>query len=294
LDSFGTVTRYARTAPGDLAGVAADAEIIVTNKVPIDGTAMQALPKLRHIAVAATGYNIIDVQAAAERGIAVSNVPGYSTASVAQATIALLLECCNNVGAHARRVAQGDWSTCPDFCFLDSPIRELTGATLLLLGAGAIGGQVAVIAQALGMRVINGQLPGRPARPDRLPLTEALPQADVISLHCPLTPETSGLIGTATLGLCKPDCILLNTARGPLIDEPALANWLDTHPDARCGLDVLTQEPPRDGSPLIGHPQVHITPHNAWAGNQARARLRSEISANVAAWQRGERRNRVG
>ena len=293
LTQLGTVKRYARINPADLAQVAKDADVIITNKIPLSADQFQSLPQLKYVGVSATGYDIIDLNAARQHKVAVTNVPGYSTASVAQATIALILECCNHVGAHAQRVAEGDWETNPDFCFLDSPIKELTNSTLLLVGSGAIGQQAGQIAAALGMKILNAQVPGRPARADRIPLAEALPQADIISLHCPLTPNTTGLIGTHTLGMCKSDVIIVNTARGPLIDEAALAQWLDANPLAQCAVDVLSEEPPKNGSLLIGHPQAIITPHIAWAGNQARSTLRDEIAANLKAWQQGERRNRL-
>lgn len=293
LGALGTLTRHDRVDAAQIVATCAGAEAVVTNKVPFTAETFAALPDLRYLGVCATGYNIIDLEAARAHGVAVTNVPGYSTMSVAQATIALLLECTNATAAHARRVASGDWAACPDFCFLNQPITGLEGATLLLLGAGTIGSAVERIATALGMRVIAGQLPGRPAQADRVPLAEALPQADVISLHCPLTADTANLINADTLAQCREHLILLNTARGPLIDEAALADWLTAHPRARAGLDVLSAEPPAADHPLTAHPQVLVTPHNAWAGTQARARLRAEVAANLAAWQRGERRNRV-
>jgi glycerate dehydrogenase len=293
LAALGQIIRRERTAPQDVEAACAGAEAIITNKVAIGRDLLARLPWVRYIGVSATGTDAIDVAAAAARGVAVTNVPGYSTAAVAQATIALLLDICNGTAEHAQAVRQGDWSRSPDFCMLRRPVRELAGATIVLVGTGAIGSAVGRIATAMGMRVLAAQVPGRPPSPERLPLEEALPQADVVSLHCPQTPATRGLLGSRTLRLCRDDAIILNTARGGLIEEPALLAWLAAHPRARAGLDVLDGEPPGAGHPLCDHPQVVVTPHIGWAADAARARLRAEVAANLAAWQRGERRNRV-
>lgn len=293
LAAIGRVVRRDRTAPHELDAACAGAEAVITNKVAIGGDALARMPWIRYIGVSATGTDAIDLAAAAGRGVAVSNVPGYSTAAVAQATIALLLDICNGTAEHAQAVRRGEWSRSPDFCMLRRPVRELAGATIVLVGAGAIGSAVGRIAAAMGMRVLAAQVPGRPPSPERLPLDEALPQADVVSLHCPQTPATRGLLGPRALGLCRDDAIILNTARGGLIEVPALLAWLAARPRARAGLDVLDGEPPAAGHPLCDHPQVVVTPHIGWAADASRARLRAEVAANLAAWLRGERRNRV-
>ncbi|MFW5845437.1 MAG: D-2-hydroxyacid dehydrogenase [Planctomycetota bacterium] len=293
LDAFGSIHRHDRTAATETIARLRQAEVAISNKVLITREVLAACPQLRYLGITATGINIVDLEACRERGVAVSNVPAYSTESVAQHVIALLLEDACAVAEHDARVRAGDWAGCPDFCFLARPSWELAGKRLAVIGAGAIGLAVQRMASAFGMQVDLVGLPWRPAKADRVPLAEALPRADVISLHCPLDERTQGLVDADFLAHCKHDVLLLNTGRGGLIEEAALADWLRAHPAARAGVDVLGSEPPAADNPLLGHPQIRITPHIAWATMEARARLRTEVVANLAAWLTGERRNRV-
>jgi glycerate dehydrogenase len=293
LETLGAVTRYDRTPAEDCTARLEGVVVAVTNKVVFDEALLEALPALRHIAVTATGTNVVDLAACRARGIAVTNVPAYSTESVAQHTFALILaDACAVAESHAR-VMNGDWTDCADFCFLPRPTRELAGKALLLIGYGAIGRAVERIARAFGMEVLVAQLPNRPERAGQTPLAEALPRAEVVSLHCPLTAETEGLVGQSFLSRCREDLLLVNTARGGLVDEAALATWLSAHPQARAAVDVLSSEPPRAESPLLNHAQVTVTPHIAWATVEARDRLRTVVVENIAAWQAGTEQNRV-
>lgn len=290
LQDLGECAVYARTSPEELMERAAGAEVLITNKVPLGAEVLAQLPQLRYIGVAATGYNVVDTAAAKARGIVVTNVPGYSTASVAQLVIALLLELTHRVGHHADAVAKGRWAACPDFSFWDFPILELAGRTLGILGYGEIGGQVGRIAQALGMRVLANRRHWRQPPPDGIEAVgqeQLLAQSDVISLHCPLTDETRHLINAQSLRLLKPTAILINTARGPLIDEEALAAALHAGHLAGVGLDVLAVEPPRADHPLFGAPRCLITPHIGWASGDARRRLIHQIAENLRAFAAG-------
>ena len=293
LNTIGKVVRYDRSKPNEVIPRSQGADVVITNKVQIDQNILEALPDLDFIGVAATGYNIIDTEAAKNHGVAVCNVPAYSTASVAQHTLGLLLELANGTGLHGTAVANGKWGRCADFCFLNRPTRELHGSTLAIIGYGDIGQSFGRAAAGLGIKVIPTQVPGRPTSSKRVRLEEVLPQADIISLHCPLTHTTQGMVDACFLKNCKDDVILLNTSRGGLINEADLAAWLTAHPDARCGLDVLSQEPPQQGNELLNHAQALVTPHIAWATNQARKRLRDTIIANIQAWGKGQRLNRI-
>ncbi len=293
LESLGAVERHDRTPAEQTVARCEGAAAVITNKVMLGADQIAALPELRYIGVTATGYNVIDTDAAKRRGIVVTNVPAYSTLSVAQHTTALLLELATAVASHDAEVRSGRWASSEDFAFLLRPTVELAGKNLLVIGYGEIGRSVAAIAEALGMNVLAAQIPGRPERDDRVPLDAALPEADVISLHCPLTPATQHLVNADFLARCKPDAILLNTGRGPLIDDAALVAWLADHPAARVGVDVLDTEPPPAEHRLIGHRQVMVTPHIAWATVEARRRLRQITVDNLRAWQQGTPRNRV-
>ncbi len=298
LREFGELQVYDRTAPGQLLSRAEGAEVLLTNKVIIDGEAMAALPCLRYIGVLATGYNVVDIGEAHRRGIAVTNIPAYSTMSVAQIVMAHLLNITDHVALHAEAVADGEWQASPDFSFTKSPLIELDGLTMGIVGLGNIGSQVARMAQAFGMKVTavssktEEALASMGIRKAK-DYEELFRQADVVSLHCPLTDETRHLVSRERLALMKPSAILINTGRGPLLDEQAVADALAEGRLYAAGVDVLEEEPPRGGSPLIGAPRCYITPHIAWASAAARRRLIDIATANVAAFVRGEALNRI-
>jgi len=300
LEAFGEVEVYERTPADKVLERCREAEIVLTNKVPFDAERIGTLPKLRYIGVTATGYNIIDLQAAEEHGVTVTNVPAYSTASVAQMTFALLLELTQNVGHHSHLVRWGHWSEAPDFCFWDKPLIELTGLTMGLVGFGQIARAVAGIATAFGMKVqVFTRSPEKYRdQPEYssvafVDLEELLRTSDVVSLHCPLTPETDRLINAERLGLMKPGAYLINTGRGQLVDESALAEALKQKRLAGAGLDVLAVEPPPGSNPLLTAPNCFVTPHIAWATRAARQRLLDTVIANVGAFVEGRPQNVV-
>ncbi|NOU89664.1 D-2-hydroxyacid dehydrogenase [Paenibacillus sp. LMG 31460] len=298
LDSLGELAVYDRTAESQIIERAADAEIVLTNKTPLSAQMIQQLPKLRYIGVLATGYNIVDIQAAKENGIIVTNVPAYSSNSVAQLVFALLLEFCHRVQQHSDSVLNGDWSGSIDFSYSRSPLMELSGQTMGLIGLGQIGKQTALIAQAMGMKVIatgSGRNVPQPVEGiEWVQLDELLQRSDVISLHCPLTPATNQLIDAKRIALMKPTAILINTARGGLLNEEDVAHALNESRLAGAGLDVLTVEPPRPDNPLLHARNVIITPHIAWATKEARARLMDTAVGNVRAYLDGRPVNVVG
>jgi glycerate dehydrogenase len=275
---------------------AAGAEIVLTNKTVLTREQIALLPALRYIGVLATGFNVVDAAAAGERGIPVTNVPTYGTRSVAQTTFALLLELTQHAGHHAQTVRDGRWTKCPDFSYWDHPLVELDGLIMGIVGLGRIGRAVADLAAAFGMRVI-AHAPRPPAdRPAWIELADVdslFSRSDVVSLHCPLTPETRGLVNAARLARMKRTAFLLNTSRGPLVDEPALAAALNNGQIAGAGLDVLAMEPPAAVNPLLGARNCLITPHLAWATRAARARLMDTAVANVAAFLAGRPTNVV-
>jgi glycerate dehydrogenase len=292
LDELGQVELYDHSASDLVAARSSGAAILLTNKTVLTGDLIRALPELRFIGVLATGYNVVDVAAAKEHGIPVSNVPGYGTASVAQAVFALLLELASHTGDHARAVAAGRWTSCRDFCFWDTPLVELAGLTFGIVGYGAIGRSVSTIAKAFGMRVIVHSR--RPAEDEEnVGLEKLFRDADVVSLHCPLTPTTKGLVNAERLSCMKSSAFLINTGRGPLIDEPALADALNRGQIAGAALDVLSQEPPPAGNPLFTAKNCIITPHIAWATKAARQRLLDIAVANVRAFLAGSPQNVV-
>ena len=291
--AFGqNVTVYDRTDIDDIVSRCSDAYIVLTNKVPFDAATIAALPHLRYIGVLATGYNIIDTAAAARAGITVTNIPSYSTMSVAQQAISLLLAITNRVADYARENAGGAWCRCPDFSYRLSDWHELAGKDFAVVGLGNTGSATAAIAAALGMNILvftskeQSQLPQGYTKVDDL--DELFRRADVLSLHCPLTPQTRGMVNARTLALMKPSAILLNTSRGPVVDEEALARALTDGTIAAAGLDVLCREPPVDGSPLFSAPHCLITPHIAWASAEARERLFNIALKNVQAFCKGE------
>ena len=292
LARLGELTVYDRTPPAQVVERAAGAEIVLTNKTVLDGAALAALPALRFVAVLATGYNVVDVAAARARGIPVSNVPEYGTADVAQHTLALLLELCHRVGDHARAVVAGEWSKAPDFCFWLTPPRSLEGQTMGIVGYGRIGRQVAVLARALGMQVLASSRLQRShggAPPDGFrAIPDLFAEADVISLHCPLTDENAAFVNAELLSRVRPEALLINTARGGLIDEPALAAALNEGRLGGAALDVLSKEPPPPDHPLLHARNCIVTPHVAWASLASRHRLMAATVSNVRAFLAGK------
>jgi len=296
LTALGDCTLHDRTPASQTIARAADAEILLTNKVVLNAETIRALPKLRYIGVLATGYNVVDVAAAHAQGVVVTNVPAYSTPSVAQLVFALLFELTFRTGHLSERVRQGAWATSPDFTFRDHPLIELAGKILGIVGFGRIGATVADIATALNMEVIatTRTRPRATSVPVRwVDLDQIFRQSDVLSLHCPLTPETTNLVTAARLRQMKTSAYLINTSRGPLIDEAALADALQRHHIAGAGLDVLCQEPPLADHPLTRAPNCIITPHVGWGTTAARRRLLNEASENVRAFLSKQPRNVV-
>lgn len=278
----------------EVAPRAKDAELVLTNKVAIPRATLEQLPKLKFIGVTATGYNMVDVAAASERGVVVSNVPIYGTRSVSQMVFAHLLNLTQRVAEHAQTVRDGRWAASPDFCYWDWPLIELEGLTLGVVGYGRIGQAVAELARAFGMRVLAHSRSKRSAEGvEFADLETLLRTSDVVSLHCPLTPETEKIIDRERLALMKPTAFLINTSRGALIDEDALADALNAGRLAGAGLDVLSHEPPPAAHPLYAAKNCYVTPHIAWATRAARARLLQATLDNVAAFLAGRPRNRV-
>ncbi len=295
LKSLGDCEIHDRTPLEEVVERAADAEIVLTNKAPVTRESILALPKLTYIGVLATGYNIVDVAAARERNIPVTNVPTYGTKSVAQHTFALLLELAQHVGHHAQTVRDGRWTKGADFCYWDYPLVELDGLTMGVIGFGRIGKAAADLALAFGMKVLatSATLKHAPANIQLTDLETLFRQSDVISLHCPLTAQTKNLLNKARLALMKPTAFLLNTSRGALIDEPALADALNSGRIAGAAMDVLSVEPPPADNPLLRAKNCLVTPHIAWATRAARSRLMQIAIANVRAFIAGKPENVV-
>ena len=297
LSRFGEVTVYERTGSEEEAiQRIGNAQIVLTNKVPITAAIMDACPSVKLICEQATGYNNIDIAAAAKRGITVCNVPSYSTDSVAQLTFALLLEICHNVGLHNQQVHNGAWCDSPDFCFWSSPLTELIGKTLGIVGLGSIGQAVARIGKAFGMRILAFSRTQRPECADLaeyVSLDQLLAQSDVVSLHCPLFPETAGMINETSIGKMKDGAILLNTSRGGLVNEAALAGALRSGKLRAAAVDVVSSEPMTRDNPLLTAPNCYITPHIAWAPLEARIRLMNTLEENIRAWLNGAHQNVV-
>lgn len=297
LEALGTCEIHPRTPAAETVARCAGAAAVITNKAPVTREMMEALPDLRYIGVTATGYNIVDVAAAKERGIVVTNVPGYSTPAVAQLVFALLLELTNHVGHHAGTVREGRWAACPDFCYWDHPVIELSGRTLGVIGYGDIGGAVARIAVAFGMKVLASKREWKSPPPEGVQpagTEEIFSQSDAITLHCPLTDATKHLVNERTLDQMKSTAFLINTGRGPLVDEAALAAALNAGRIAGAGLDVLSIEPPPPGNPLFTARNCLITPHIGWASREARVRLIDQVAANLRAFLAGAPVNAVG
>jgi glycerate dehydrogenase len=280
----GELSVYDRSSPDEVLPRSQGAAVLLTNKTPLDAATIAALPALRGICVLATGVNIVDLSASSARGIPVCNIPAYSTASTAQHTIALLLELTNRVGQHHQAVQQGAWVKSPDFSFTLGPLTELSGLVFGIVGFGAIGRRVAEIARALGMSVLaagDGRRSDDPAWLERVPLDALFRRVDVLSLHCPLSEATRGLVNAERLATMRPSALLLNASRGPLVNEAELAAALDRGVIAGAALDVLSQEPPDAHNPLLGAPRCVITPHNAWATLAARRRAMQIAAQNV-------------
>ncbi len=295
LASLGGLTVHERTAPEEVVVRAADADIVITNKTRLDRAKIEALQSLRYIGVLATGYDVVDVRSAGERGVVVSNVPTYGTTSVAQAAFALLIELTNHVGLHSHGVREGRWSASLDFCYWEGPLVELAGLTLGILGFGAIGRAVAGIARAFGMKVITHTLETvEDGEATVVGLDELFRQSDVLSLHCPLTPQTRGVVSAARLSLMKRTAFIINTARGPLVDESALAEALNSGTVAGAGVDVLSTEPPAPDNPLLSARNCVVTPHVAWATRASRERLMATAVENVRCFLAGRPQNTVG
>jgi glycerate dehydrogenase len=283
------------TAPSQVIDRARDADILVSNKVRLDGIALQSAHKLKLVCVAATGTNNIDLVACRNRNITVSNVTGYATPSVVEHVYAQILNLMRRLNEYQMAIEQGRWQNADDFCLLDFPIRELNGLTLGIIGYGELGRAVATMGKAFGMNILIAERPGSPLRPGRIPLDDLLASSDVISVHCPLTRKTRNLIGGRELALMRRDAILVNTARGGIVDEAALLESVRSRRIAGAAVDVLSEEPPHHGNPLlqISLPNLLITPHIAWASINARQRLIDEIAANIKAWLDGTPRNLV-
>ena len=287
LEALGPCQIHARTPPELVLSRAQSASILLTNKTVLNRQVLLALPNLRYVGVLATGFNVVDLPTARERGLVVTNVPNYGTRSVVQLTFALLLELTHQVGQHARGVREGRWSRCPDFCYWETPLIELDGLRMGLIGFGNIGRQVASVATAFGLRVLV-HTPHPPTAASEgvefVSLDELLARSDVVSLHCPLTSETRQLINPSRLALMKSSALLLNTGRGALVDEAALAEALNSGRLAGAAVDVLSVEPPSPDNPLLTARNCLITPHLAWATQAARGRLLEIAVANVRAF----------
>ena len=293
LKKIGDITIYDRTSVTQIIERATGAEIVFTNKTPLNREILSLLPELKYIGILATGYNVVDIDAAKENGVIVTNIPGYGTASVAQFAFALLLELCHHVQYHSDSVMQGKWVESADFCYWKYPLIELAGKTMGIIGFGNIGSKVADIATALGMQIIGFSKP----ETDELlrnnfrwaaDVEDLLAHSDVVSIHCPLFPDTKGLINKDRLKLMKKSAFLLNTARGPIIVEEDLAEALNTGEIAGAAMDVLSIEPPAKDNPLFSAPNCIITPHIAWATREARTRLMDIAVNNLSAYLNGK------
>lgn len=287
---FSDLQLYASTTADQVIERLQGVQVVISNKIVIDAATFAACPQLKLVLVTATGTNNIDLAAAREHGVTVCNCQGYGTPSVAQHTLLLLLALATRLADYQNAVRQGEWQKSTQFCLLDFPIVELHGKTLGLLGHGELGSAVAKLAEAFGMRVLLGQIPGRPARTDRLPLAELLPQIDALTLHCPLNEHTRDMIDAKALSLLKPGAFVVNTARGGLINEQALADALRNGHLGGAACDVLTVEPPVAGNPLLAGdiPRLIITPHSAWGAREARQRIVSQVSENAQAFFAGK------
>ena len=296
LEALGSVRVYDRTPKEEIVSRIGDADAILTNKTPISAETLAACPKVKYIGVLATGYNVVDTAAAKEHGIPVCNIPTYGTAAVGQFAIAMLLEICHHVAHHSDAVHEGRWSSNVDWCFWDYPLIELEGKTMGIIGFGRIGQRTGEIAKALGMRVLAFdayQSDAGRAIASYVDLDTLLQESDVISLHCPLFPETKGIVNAASIAKMKDGVILLNNSRGPLIVEQDLADALNSGKVFAAGLDVVSEEPIRENNPLLTAKNCIITPHISWAPKESRQRLMDAAVSNLAAWSSGKAQNVV-
>ena len=293
---YGDYTVYDRTAPSQIIERAKDADILFINKCVITAEMLEQMPKLKYVGLQSTGYNVIDCAAARKRGITISNIPAYSTNAVAQLVFAFILQITNKVTLHSDAVHQNEWCECPDFCFWKAPLSELDGKTIGIIGFGSIGKRVTKIAKAFGMKVMAyTPHPAPEAYPDVVfcELDTLLSSSDIVTCHCPLTPDTTGIINREALSKMKASAILINTSRGPVVDEQALADALNNGTIAAAGLDVLSTEPPKESNPLLTAKNCYITPHIAWAGYETRARLLRILEENLKAFLDGKPQNVV-
>ncbi len=297
FEHLGDLEIYPRTPVEQISERIKDADIILTNKTPLTKETLQQTKALKYIGVLATGYNVVDIKAAKEQGIVVTNIPAYGTATVAQMATALLLEMCHHVGAHSKAVQEGQWTNSIDWCFWNTPLIELSGKTLGIIGFGSIGQRFAKIAKALGMTILAYSGQGKEGRTsqdaDYVSFEELLKQSDVISLHCPLFDSTKGIINAENIQKMKDGVMIINTARGPLIVEEDLADALNSGKVAGAALDVLFQEPPSMDNPLMKAKNCIITPHIAWASQEARQRLMSIAIKNLEGFLQGKPHNIV-
>lgn len=296
LEELGEVVVHDRTAQLDVVRRAKDAEVVLTNKTILDGLILNLLPKLKYIGVLATGYNVVDLDVARQRGIVVTNIPAYSTQSVAQMAIAHLLNITQRVAHYAHEVHNGVWSAQPDFCYWNTPLIELAGKKIGIVGFGNTGQATAQIAEALGMEVwVYTSKPKKslPKKYQKVTLNELFSACDVVSLHCPLTAENKEMVNSFRLSLMKQGAILINTSRGGLIDEKALEQALLSGKLLGAGLDVLSSEPVPNGNPLLKLKNCFITPHIAWATRESRMRLMNQAVENLKAWMEGRTINNV-
>lgn len=289
IEKFGVVTVYERTAVSEILPRCKGAEIILTNKVPFNAATIAGLDSCKYIGVLATGYNLIDLEVAKSKGIKVTNIPAYSTDSVAQNVFALLLAITNHAEEYGRRNRDGKWSRCKDFSYLDFPLMELSGKRMGIIGYGHIGQAVARIARAFGMNVgvYSSRSQNELSEVRKMTLDELFSECDVVSLHCPLTPDTYHLVNKERLAMMKSTAILINTGRGPLVDEESLADALNSGAIYAAGLDVLSAEPPMPDNPLLTAKNCIITPHISWASREARQRLMDIAAANIEAFLAG-------
>ncbi len=296
FNKYGDFVVYERTKPEQIIERAKDADCLIINKSQITREILNELPKLKYVGLQSTGYNAIDCKAAKEKGIIVSNIPSYSTNEVAQLVFALILEITNKVALHSQAVHNGEWSSCPDFCFWKSPLLELNNKKIGIIGFGSIGKKVYNIAKAFGMKVlVNTPHPAKEDFSDVnfCSLDELLKNSDIITCHCPLTDETTGMINEENIAKMKKTAIFINTSRGPVVDDKALANALNSERIRAAGLDVLTVEPPTDNNPLLTAKNCVITPHIAWAAVETRARLLEILEENLKAFLNGKPQNVV-
>lgn len=296
IKQLGDLTVYDRTSNDQIISRCQDAEAVLTNKVILTAEIISALPKLKYIGVMATGYNVVDIDAARSRGIVVTNVPAYSTASVAQLVFAHLLNIASQVALHDSQVHEGKWVNSVDFCFYAAPLIELDGKQIGIVGLGQIGSAVARIAQAMGMKVAAYTSKSQEQLGDgitKMSLEQLFATSDVVTLHCPLTPDTKYIVNAKHLATMKPNAIIINTGRGPLVNEQDLADALNNGTIAAAAVDVLSCEPPKADNPLLTAKNCHITPHIAWASQAARTRLIATLASNLQAFIDGNPVNNV-